>query len=396
MDPKMTDNKARDYGIVIQLLKDNQDFLMERLRDYALDRGYTKYTSTLKEAWRLSVVGLTEALERAVKIHSAVPELNPEEDYRADPLAEFGSIEAQRHRERGIDLAMFLGLFKYYRQSFQDTIAVAELPVDEKDAFHLFINRVFDRIEIGISSEWILVSDEEAMEELRYTNRFLVNEKNKYLTIFESIAKPAFFLDSNHSVDNINRAASVFLGRSDVPGAEYYCRLRDRNFEFKDQDTEVSSYTGCLQHESLGNVLPWLAKDLEEFSDYSDQSRIVEKTVSIGSKDKHFEVQFMKMLDLSGKFAGAVVVIDDITRRKVAEQDQERLIEELRKALAEVKQISGLLPICSSCKNIRDDKGYWQKVESYISDRSQAQFSHGLCPDCVEKLYPGLRGSCEK
>lgn len=81
----------------------------------------------------------------------------------------------------------------------------------------------------------------------------------------------------------------------------------------------MSSYTGCLQHESLGKVLPWLAKDLEEFSDYSHQSRIVEKTVSIGSNDKHFEVQFMKMLDLSGKFAGAVVVIDDITRRKVAE-----------------------------------------------------------------------------
>lgn len=72
------------------------------------------------------------------------------------------------------------------------------------------------------------------------------------------------------------------------------------------------------------------------------------------------------------------------------------MIAELRKALAEVKQISGLLPICSSCKNIRDDKGYWQKVESYISDRSQAQFSHGLCPDCVEKLYPGLKGSGAK
>src|SRR5262245_31506725 len=62
--------------------------------------------------------------------------------------------------------------------------------------------------------------------------------------------------------------------------------------------------------------------------------------------------------------------------------------EQLQKSTAEVKQLSGLLPICASCKKIRDDNGYWEQLEKYISARSKAAFSHGICPDCVKKLYP--------
>jgi hypothetical protein len=60
----------------------------------------------------------------------------------------------------------------------------------------------------------------------------------------------------------------------------------------------------------------------------------------------------------------------------------------LAEALAKVKMLSGLLPICASCKNIRDDEGYWHQLEGYIQDHSEAEFSHGVCPDCMKKLYP--------
>ena len=63
---------------------------------------------------------------------------------------------------------------------------------------------------------------------------------------------------------------------------------------------------------------------------------------------------------------------------------------ELREAQSELKILSGLLPICMSCKKIRDDKGYWTQLESYIHHHSEAQFSHGICPECIEKLYPGI------
>ncbi len=87
---------------------------------------------------------------------------------------------------------------------------------------------------------------------------------------------------------------------------------------------------------------------------------------------------------------GVVWVIDDISRIKHNEIERNRLIAELQKALAEVKTLSGLLPICSHCKKIRDDKGYWTQIESYIHEHSEAKFSHGICQECAKKYYPDL------
>ncbi len=68
--------------------------------------------------------------------------------------------------------------------------------------------------------------------------------------------------------------------------------------------------------------------------------------------------------------------------------ERERLISALREALAHIKTLSGLLPICSGCKKIRDDKGYWSQVDSYIAQHSDAKFTHSLCPDCAKKYFP--------
>ena len=62
----------------------------------------------------------------------------------------------------------------------------------------------------------------------------------------------------------------------------------------------------------------------------------------------------------------------------------------MKQALAEVRTLSGLLPICAKCKKIRDDRGYWNQIEIYIRERTDANFSHGVCPDCARELYPGL------
>lgn len=78
----------------------------------------------------------------------------------------------------------------------------------------------------------------------------------------------------------------------------------------------------------------------------------------------------------------------EIEERKKAHQEKDELIGELQEALDEVKVLSGLIPICASCKKIRDDKGYWNQIESYISEHSEATFSHGICPDCTKALYP--------
>lgn len=83
---------------------------------------------------------------------------------------------------------------------------------------------------------------------------------------------------------------------------------------------------------------------------------------------------------------GQLIIVK--TELKEAEAEKDRLIEQLREAAEKIKTLNGLIPICSSCKNIRDDKGYWQQVEEYIRVHSGIQFSHGICPTCIKKLYP--------
>jgi len=97
------------------------------------------------------------------------------------------------------------------------------------------------------------------------------------------------------------------------------------------------------------------------------------------------------------KIQGIVCVAQDITDRKRAEEAREKLITDLEDALSQIKQLKGLLPICTYCKKVRDDKNYWQSVESYISEHTEAVFSHGVCPDCHKKyIEPELRELEEK
>ncbi|MDD2301759.1 MAG: response regulator [Eubacteriales bacterium] len=81
---------------------------------------------------------------------------------------------------------------------------------------------------------------------------------------------------------------------------------------------------------------------------------------------------------------------NEIAERKRTEEEKEGLILELREALSKIKILSGLLPICAHCKRIRNDKGQWEQMEIYIRDRSEAEFTHGICLDCLKKFYPDL------
>ena len=132
--------------------------------------------------------------------------------------------------------------------------------------------------------------------------------------------------------------------------------------------------------------------DLTELYERVKRGERVERfeTVRVRKNGTPVEVSLTisPLKDASGKVVGASTVALDISKRKKEEAEWLRLIRELTEALAHVKTLSGLLPICASCKKIRDDQGYWQQVETYISAHSDADFTHGICPDCVKRLYP--------
>ena len=82
--------------------------------------------------------------------------------------------------------------------------------------------------------------------------------------------------------------------------------------------------------------------------------------------------------------------------RAKLESERETLIKELQEAIAKIKTLSGLIPICAWCKKIRDDQGYWQTVEHYVKEHSQAEFTHGMCPDCQKKYFPEIEPEINK
>ena len=85
-----------------------------------------------------------------------------------------------------------------------------------------------------------------------------------------------------------------------------------------------------------------------------------------------------------------IQIATDITEKRLLAEEKENLISRLQKAVDEIKTLRGIIPICSYCKNIRDDAGAWKQMEIYIRDNSNAEFSHGICPDCLEKMKKSM------
>jgi PAS domain S-box-containing protein len=279
-----------------ELVASHEDWLMQQVLSYAKKQGYTRYTSTLAEAWRISIAGISQSLLGALANQSGVQELLPDEDYTNDKVATFGILEAQRHRERGVSFSMFLGLMKYYQQSYRDLIMQAGFAIEEERLYLLFIDRFFDRIEIGFCSEWNSLSGSRMLEELQSANRSMTNEKNKYLTIFESITDPVFLFDQENRIENLNHAAAeLFFGIS-VPGSTYYDKYKARE------------------------AFPFIADELAALDASSQMQVIFEKQALTSKGCLQFQVKIEQMLDVSEKFSGKVVILNDITQSKQAEE----------------------------------------------------------------------------
>jgi PAS domain S-box-containing protein len=137
-----------------------------------------------------------------------------------------------------------------------------------------------------------------------------------------------------------------------------------------------------LEAERLRNDFEKLIKKPESFKNIENINLHKDGTTRV------LETSGIPIFDAEGKFNGFRGIDRDITARKQAEVERERLINDLQSALAEIKTLSGLIPICSSCKKIRDDKGYWNILEAYLIKHSDAKFTHGICPECAAKLYP--------
>jgi PAS domain S-box-containing protein len=282
---------------------------MRRVLEYARRLGYTAYTSTLEEAWRVSIRGLSDSLNEAVQKCGFDLDIHCEADISADPAVAFGVQEARVHRTRGIPLAMFLALMKYYRSAYEDVMFERIDDPALAARYRDVAVRFFDRVEIGFCTEWAGLSETDATAELQSKNRELTNEKNRYLTIFESLLEPVIILDTDGHVDNLNEAAALTFGLGDVSGSSYYAPG------------------------AHGSRFEPLAEEIEAFMSSGDRERELTLPLQTVEGDRHFMVRLKRFADISGKFRGATLVLADVTERESEERRLESLVAERTKEL---------------------------------------------------------------
>ena len=340
-----------------QVLRSSEDWLLARV--LARAQAPAAHLAALEEVWHQSFLGLTGALVETLEAGG-----------QDAPAKAFGILEAKRHRERGVSLEMLLSLLDLYRPAYLDL--VRERLGEGAGAAAAAVDRFFDRIEVAFCRAWAREAETGGMQDLEARNFALVAERDRYITVFESLPLPILLLGPDLSVQNLNHAAAMLILGRGIPGAWHY------------EADKTPAAAAILR------LFPGFQEAALAFRDSGLDRQDCEWTTEREGRTLTFRVLLARMLDLPRVFAGILVAFDDQTERLQATQEREQLIGELTRSMAEIRQLSGLLPICAWCKKIRDDQGYWAQVESYFSSRTGVMFSHSVCPECAERLRQEL------
>ncbi len=210
----------------------------------------------------------------------------------------------------------------------------------------------------------------------RVSAETLLQESNeRYRTLIHKIQAAVVVHDADTRIIACNSKAQDLLGLT-----EYQMLGKttiDPDWKFLNADGERMS----LKEYPVNKVLA-TRQPLRDFTAGIYSSNKVEQVWVLVNADP--------VLDYKGNIQQVIVTFMDITEHKRAEEEREKLINELQEALKEIKTLRGILPLCSFCKKIRNDKGYWEQIDVYIHKYSQADISHSVCPDCAKDHYPYL------
>jgi PAS domain S-box-containing protein len=251
---------------------------------------------------------------------------------------------------------------------------------DRQGDWHWFYDRSIGR-EMGERGDIVEGLAIDVTEQKR-VQKALADSEQRLANIIDFLPDPTWAIDNKSRVIAWNRAIERLTGikKSDILGKGNYAyavpfwgKRRPVLIDFvinRDEKWE-KEYLSIKEHDGI----------LIESESYHPH---------LGNKGCYLSAMAGRLFNAKGDVVGAIESVRDISAAKRSEKERERLIAELQDALSQVRTLSGMLPICSSCKKIRDDKGYWNQIETYLREHSEAEFSHGICPDCAKKLYPDL------
>ncbi|MFA5182501.1 MAG: PAS domain S-box protein [Syntrophales bacterium] len=195
----------------------------------------------------------------------------------------------------------------------------------------------------------------------------LNNQMSFISALLDTIPSPIFYKDTAGKYLGCNRAYVEIMGKSreEVVGKDVYNLYPPEIADlYVKKDRELYEHPGNQIYDGKFSAADGTVRDV-----------IISKAT---------------YTDTSKNIAGVVGIFIDITDRKHAAEALEEERRRLQQSLDEVRTLRGIVPICANCKKIRDDKGYWNQVEKYVSEHTDAEFSHGICPDCAKKLYPDI------
>ena len=245
--------------------------------------------------------------------------------------------------------------FLFYKGTFTELL-ITDVPSHE---IYIRLVILLCFVAFGFICSRLIASQRKTAQEL--TEALAFQQK-----LLDAIPVPIFYKNADLIYLGCNKSFADFLGldREEIMGKSVYDLAPEAIAKvYNEKDLELINNPGVQIYE-------FAAKNKTTGSDH----QVIFHKATFEKAD--------------GQVAGLIGAMLDITARKTAENEKEKLITELREALDKVKLLSGFLPICAACKKIRDDQGYWKQIETYIRENSEAEFSHSICPDCAKELYP--------
>ncbi len=269
--------------MLLEHLRANEDKITHRLLSYAQQHGYTKLASPQIKAWQASISDLTNSFETALNHHGDIPRLKFNEDLRTDPIGSFALESAKHHSARGVTTHQFLGLFKYYRQSYVDEIDSLKNESREqyKDLFHRFC----DRVEVILGEAWF---------QQEQTTSPLANEQNQQLTLMEELAEAVFRVDENLIIRYTNQAGAAMLRLDAAQNSLHH------NQAINEQDF-------------TGKPFPWLTNELQDM--FLENKPSMQTMLPMDHQQgNHYKIRVSPLQDASGKCTELAIIAEDISQ----------------------------------------------------------------------------------
>lgn len=327
---------------IIEYFTQHETWLMEYIRSHAVERGLMQEAKGHGENWCAPLGSINTALADASHYcDERGCDFPPAGDLEGDPIQRFARDTVQRHRKRKLELATFVRLLGLIREAYGAFIGTDALPEGKRATAQQFVTRFFDRLEISSSMAWERLEEEERRQSAASEKKELVREKERFLTLFESLTKPVIVLDNEWCVETMNSAAADLLGEGSMAG-----KLR---YAFIDESADASVPTS--EKVPLEDALPWLSESIGTSCSIEEGERDC-RFSAVGllhDGEHHFDVTVSVMRAESIGFSGLTLVLDDITFRANMER---QLADERNRANHYLDIVGSVIVVLDPMANI--------------------------------------------